>query len=64
MLYEVITSSGFYFDTFKGLLLTEAELYGEGKKISRKKPAQGKVIKAFSELSVGDYVVLGRSCQI
>lgn len=50
-------SSGFYFDTFKGLLLTEAELYGEGKKISRKKPAQGKVIKAFSELSVGDYVV-------
>ncbi|OJV62567.1 MAG: transcription-repair coupling factor [Clostridiales bacterium 38-18] len=50
-------SSGFYFDTFKGLLLTEAELYGEGKKISRKKPAQGKVIKAFSELSVGDFVV-------
>lgn len=48
---------GFYFDTFKTVVLTENELYGEGKKISRKKPAQGKVIKAFSELAVGDYVV-------
>lgn len=49
--------SGFYFDTFKAVVLTEAELFGEGKKISRKKVAQGKVIKAFSELAVGDYVV-------
>lgn len=49
--------SGFYFDTFKALVLTEHELFGEGKKVSKKKPAQGKVIKAFSELSVGDYVV-------
>ena len=49
--------AGFYFDTFKTVVLTETELYGEGKKIARKKPAQGKVIKAFSELSVGDYVV-------
>jgi len=49
--------SGFYFDTFKAVVLTETELYGEGKKITRKKPSQGKVIKAFSELAVGDYVV-------
>lgn len=49
--------SGFYFDTFKAVVLTESELFGEGKKISRKKVAQGKVIKAFSELAVGDYVV-------
>ncbi|MBE0449408.1 MAG: transcription-repair coupling factor [Clostridia bacterium] len=48
---------GFYFDTFKTVLLTENELFGEGRKISRKPPAQGKVIKAFSELSVGDFVV-------
>ncbi|MCA0385145.1 MAG: transcription-repair coupling factor [Firmicutes bacterium] len=48
---------GFYFDTFKVVVLTEIELFGEGKKIARKKPAQGKVIKAFSELAVGDYVV-------
>lgn len=49
--------SGFYFDTFKTVVLTEAELFGEGKKVQRKKVPQGKVIKAFSELSVGDYVV-------
>ncbi len=49
--------AGFYFDTFKAVVLTETELFGEGKKVSRKKPAQGKVIKAFSELAVGDYVV-------
>ncbi|HAS74143.1 MAG TPA: transcription-repair coupling factor, partial [Clostridiales bacterium UBA8960] len=55
-LYHPI-QSGFYFDTFKAVVLTETELFGEGKKISRKKVAQGKVIKAFSELAVGDYVV-------
>lgn len=49
--------NGFYFDTFKTVVLTETELYGEGKKISRKKPSQGKVIKAFSELAVGDFIV-------
>ena len=49
--------AGFYFDTFKVVVLTEAELFGEGKKVQRKKVPQGKVIKAFSELSVGDYVV-------
>ena len=49
--------SGFYFDTFKVVVLTETELFGEGKKVQRKKVPQGKVIKAFSELSVGDYVV-------
>ena len=49
--------SGFYFDTFKVVVLTERELYGEGKKVSRKKTTQGKEIKAFSELAVGDFVV-------
>ena len=47
---------GFYFDTFKTVLLTEDELFGEGKRISKKKK-QGKVIKAFTELTVGDFVV-------
>ncbi|GAU76111.1 transcription-repair coupling factor [Fusibacter sp. 3D3] len=50
-------SAGFYFDTFKAVVLTENELYGEGKKITRKRANTGKVIKAFSELSLGDYVV-------
>ncbi len=50
-------SQGFYFDTFKAIVLTENELYGEGRKVVRKKASSGKVIKAFSELSVGDYIV-------
>ena len=48
---------GFYFDTFKAVVLTENEIFGEGKRISRRSPNQGKVIKAFSELNVGDLVV-------
>ena len=49
--------NGFYFDTFKAVVLTEREFFGEGKKVSRKKTTQGKEIKAFSELAVGDFVV-------
>ena len=48
---------GFSFDTFKTVVLTENELLGEGRRISRKPKVQGKVIKAFTELSVGDFVV-------
>lgn len=50
-------AQGFYFDTFKAIVLTENELYGEGKRITRRKASSGKVIKAFSELSIGDYIV-------
>lgn len=49
--------SGFYFDTFKTVLLTENELFGESKRIKKKVKGSGKVIKAFSELSIGDHVV-------
>jgi transcription-repair coupling factor (superfamily II helicase) len=49
---------GFYFDTFKAVLLTENELYGEGRKTSKKRqPTKSSGIRAFSELSIGDYVV-------
>ncbi|MBM7561899.1 transcription-repair coupling factor [Fusibacter tunisiensis] len=48
---------GFYFDTFKAVLLTENELLGEGKRIAARKQSRGGVIKAFSELAVGDFVV-------
>jgi transcription-repair coupling factor (superfamily II helicase) len=48
---------GFMIDTFKAILMTEHEIFGEGKRIKRKKLSNAKVIKAFSELSVGDYIV-------
>ncbi len=48
--------AGFYFDTFKTVLLTENEIFGEGKRITRRKQT-GKVIKAFTELKIGDHVV-------
>ena len=57
ILVEKTIATGFYFDTFKGILITENEIYGEGKRISSKKPSGGKIIRAFSELSIGDYVV-------
>ncbi len=50
-------AQGFLFDTFKAVVLTENELYGEGKRVKRQKSKKGKVIKAFTELSVGDFVV-------
>lgn len=56
LVFAKAISSGFYFDTFKTVLLTENEIFGEGKKLTKKKQA-GKVIKAFTELSMGDFVV-------
>lgn len=52
-------SSGFYFDTFKTVVITEKEIFGEGRRIAgrRTKRGRGKEIKALSELSLGDYVV-------
>jgi len=48
---------GYMFDTFKAIIITENELFGEKKQITAKKPRKDKVIKAFSELKVGDYIV-------
>lgn len=50
-------SRGFMVDTFKAILITENEIFGEGKRITRRKASSGKVIKAFSELSIGDFIV-------
>lgn len=50
-------AEGFYFDTFKAILLTENHIYGESKKAPKRKIAGGKKIKAFEELQPGDYVV-------
>lgn len=50
-------SKGFCFDTFKVVVLTTAEIFGEHKKVRSKKSRKGKEIKAFSELNIGDYIV-------
>jgi len=50
-------AEGFLIDTFKVIVMTESEIFGEAKRVSRKKVNKGKVIKAFSELSVGDFIV-------
>ncbi len=50
-------SAGFSSDTFKIVVITEKELYG-GQRIARKKPVKNaRMIKAFTDLGIGDYVV-------
>lgn len=56
LVFNKALHSGFYFDTFKTVLITENEIFGEGKRIAKRKPS-GKVIKAFTELTIGDFVV-------
>ncbi|SHK23581.1 transcription-repair coupling factor [Caminicella sporogenes DSM 14501] len=52
-------SSGFIYNTFKFAVVTENEIYGVSKRIKRKKKKykEGRKIKSFRDLSVGDYVV-------
>lgn len=50
-------SQGFLADSFKALVLTEREFYGSNR-VARKRPVKNaKMIKAFTDLSVGDFVV-------
>ncbi len=49
--------SGFITDSFKALVITEKELYGNSVVKRKRKLKHAKKIKAFTDLSVGDYVV-------
>ena len=50
-------SQGFSSDSFKAIVLTERELFGSTR-VARKRPVKNaKMIKAFTDLSLGDFVV-------
>lgn len=56
-LHDRRLSAGFSTDSFKAVLLTEAELYGEKQSRRKVKVKHARAIKTFSDLSAGDYVV-------
>lgn len=49
--------AGFVFDTFKAILLTEQQIYGDLKRGVSKRASKKRTVKALNELKVGDYVV-------
>ncbi len=56
-IFEQAFVSGFTTDSFKAAIITTKELYGQGTLKRRSRSKNAKKIKAFSDLSVGDYVV-------
>lgn len=52
-------NNGFVYNTFKFAIIGEKEIFGLAKRHKRKKkkPREGRKIKSFRDLSIGDYVV-------
>lgn len=52
-----IVSSGFIFEEMKLAIITEKEIFGKVKKKKSKTSKNGRKIKSFRDLKIGDYVV-------
>jgi len=50
-------SQGFSSDSFKAIVLTEKELYGSMRVVRKRPVKNAKMIKAFTDLATGDFVV-------
>lgn len=50
-------TKGFSYPTLKYVIISDRELFGETKKLTKRRAKNGKPIESFTDLKVGDYVV-------